>query len=139
MSKTDQTPLQVELLTFGYKRGMPDNANLVFDVRFLNNPFYMPELEPMCGLDAPVVQFIENLPETDAVFLPWQALVLSWLTAHCHKGTRELQIAIGCTGGKHRSVYWAERTAQWLKCLETMENLPLLIRVTHRDCGYWTT
>jgi UPF0042 nucleotide-binding protein len=134
---TPQNTLHIQLLTFGYKRGAPENVALVMDVRFLNNPFYMPELEPMSGLDAPVAEFIAGLPETDAVFKPWQAWLLPWLTAFAQKGHHTLTLAIGCTGGKHRSVYWAERTASWLKEVDTIAALPVRVTLSHRDQAFW--
>ena len=104
--KTDGTeaPLRMEVLSFGFKRGLPRQADLVFDVRFLPNPFYMEELCRHTGLDADVRDFVMNHPVTQE-FMDKVKDMLAFLLPHYQEeGKHRLVIAVGCTGGAHRSV-----------------------------------
>jgi UPF0042 nucleotide-binding protein len=107
--------LGVDIVSFGYRHGLPPEADLVFDVRFLSNPHYEPELRPGTGLDASVAAFIER----DSAFAPFFAtlsgMLTSLLPAYEREGKSYLTIAIGCTGGRHRSVFVAARLAEALK------------------------
>ena len=96
--------LQVTVLSFGYKHGIPLDADLVFDVRFLPNPFYVEELRPLSGHDKPVSDFVFRYPQTHR-FMQMVEEMLDFLMPHyVEEGKAELIIAIGCTGGRHRSV-----------------------------------
>jgi len=108
-------PLLVFVTSFSYRRGLPREADLVFDVRFLDNPHYDPELRPHSGQDSDVAEFIA----ADPGFTPFFRGLTSWIRPLLPRFTAEgksyLTIAIGCTGGRHRSVYVAERLATWLR------------------------
>ena len=96
--------LQVTVMSFGYKHGIPLEADLVFDVRFLPNPFYVEELRPLSGLDRPVAEFVFSYPQTRQ-FMEMIAQMLDFLMPHyVEEGKVGLTIAIGCAGGRHRSV-----------------------------------
>ena len=96
--------LQVTVMSFGYKHGIPLDADLVFDVRFLPNPFYVEALRPLSGLDRPVAEFVFGYPQTRK-FMEMIAEMLDFLMPHyVEEGKVNLTIAIGCTGGRHRSV-----------------------------------
>ena len=96
--------LQVTVMSFGYKHGIPLEADLVFDVRFLPNPFYVEELRPLSGLDRPVAEFVFSYPQTRQ-FMEMIAQMLDFLMPHyVEEGKVGLTIAIGCTRGCHRSV-----------------------------------
>ena len=96
--------LQVTVMSFGYKHDIPLEADLVFDVRFLPNPFYVEELRPLSGLDRPVAEFVFSYPQTRQ-FMEMIAQMLDFLMPHyVEEGKVGLTIAIGCTGGRHRSV-----------------------------------
>ena len=96
--------LQVTVMSFGYKHGIPLEADLVFDVRFLPNPFYVEELRPLSGLDRPVAEFVFSYPQTRQ-FMEMISQMLDFLMPHyVEEGKVGLTIAIGCTGGRHRSV-----------------------------------
>ena len=96
--------LQVTVMSFGYKHGIPLDADLVFDVRFLPNPFYVEELRPLSGLDRPVAEFVFSYPQTRK-FMEMIAQMLDFLMPHyVEEGKVNLTIAVGCTGGRHRSV-----------------------------------
>ena len=96
--------LQVTVMSFGYKHGIPLEADLVFDVRFLPNPFYVEELRPLSGLDRPVAEFVFSYPQTRQ-FMEMIAQMLDFLMPHyVEEGKVNLTIAVGCTGGRHRSV-----------------------------------
>lgn len=100
--------LRVEVMSFGYKRGLPREADLVWDVRFLPNPFYIPELKKLTGLDAPVREYVLGSEVTQA-FLRHAGDMLTFLLPHYREeGKHRLVIAVGCTGGAHRSVAIAE-------------------------------
>ncbi len=107
--------MTVHVVAFGYKFGVPRDADLVFDVRFLPNPNYVPELKALSGIDRPVAEFMEALPETGA-FLERLFDLLDFLVPqYVAEGKSRLTIAIGCTGGRHRSVYIASRLGAHLR------------------------
>ena len=100
--------LLVTVTSFGFKHGLPIDADLVFDVRFLNNPHYVPELKSLDGRDPRVAEFVHNDPRTDAFQAKMTDLVRFALPEYRKEGKAYLNIAIGCTGGQHRSVMLAE-------------------------------
>ena len=96
--------LQVTVMSFGYKHGIPLDADLVFDVRFLPNPFYLEELRPLSGLDRPVAEYVFGYSQTRQ-FMEMIAQLLDFLMPHyVEEGKVGLTVAFGCTGGRHRSV-----------------------------------
>jgi UPF0042 nucleotide-binding protein len=107
--------LAVGVVAFGYKFGVPRDADLVFDVRFLPNPNYVPELKALTGKDAAVARFMEAIPETAAFLARLFAMLDFLLPLYVAEGKSRLTIAIGCTGGRHRSVYIAERVTAHLR------------------------
>lgn len=107
--------LIVSVVSFGFKHGSPLDADLVFDVRFLQNPFYVAELRLHSGLDEDVQQYIDK-DERTAVLLDKLSDLVEWTIPHySNEGKAYLTIAIGCTGGRHRSVYIAERLGGCLR------------------------
>lgn len=119
--------LRVELLSFGFKRGIPRDGDLVFDVRFLPNPFYIPELGHHTGLDEDVKDFVLNHPVTQAFLVKCMDMLNFLLPNYVNEGKHRLVIAIGCTGGAHRSVAIAEYLC------EQLQKLGQKATVTHRD------
>jgi UPF0042 nucleotide-binding protein len=119
--------LAVFVTSFAYRHGLPHEADLVFDVRFLQNPHYVDELRPQSGLDRPVGDFIEQDPDLEEYFRHLTQLLEPLLPRFDAEGKSYLTIAVGCTGGKHRSVYTAERLGAWLA--EKGER----VSVNHRD------
>jgi UPF0042 nucleotide-binding protein len=120
-------PLLVSLVSFGYKYGVPTDADLMFDVRFLPNPHFVPKLRQFTGKDPKVRRYIESFPQTGE-FLKRMTGLLTYLIPHyIEEGKSYLTIAFGCTGGKHRSVMMAE----WLK--KALEKKGFDTRVMHRD------
>jgi len=109
------SPLSVSVSSFGFKYGPPGDADIVFDVRFLPNPFYDPELKPLSGLDPAVSGYVLGRKETQRFLKRWQPLLESVVPAYQAEGKTHLSIALGCTGGRHRSVALAEATADWLR------------------------
>ncbi|HBH38184.1 MAG TPA: RNase adapter RapZ [Curvibacter sp.] len=98
--------------SFAFKRGIPVDADYVFDVRMLPNPHYEPELRPLTGRDAPVVDFLRAQPEVVRMHGHIQAFLEQWLDALSHNHRSYVTVAIGCTGGQHRSVYLVEELAR---------------------------
>lgn len=117
----------VELISFGFRYGVPMDANLVMDVRFLPNPHFIPELRPQTGLDGGVRQFVLEKPETTEFLGLFGRLLDFLIPAYRREGKSYLTIAIGCTGGRHRSVAIVEETARQLRANG------LQVRCTHRD------
>jgi UPF0042 nucleotide-binding protein len=97
--------------SFGFKHGIPLDADLVFDVRCLPNPHYDPELRPLTGRDAAVIDFLEAQPEVGRMEADIRRFIGDWLPAYIRDNRSYLTVGIGCTGGQHRSVYLAERLA----------------------------
>src|SRR5262249_52963968 len=113
----------------GFKFRVPHDVDLIFDVRFLVNPHFVPELKPKTGSDPAVAAYIEKDPETGE-FMSRLTAFLDWLLPRYEReGKRYLSIGIGCTGGRHRSVYIAERLAALLN----ERGYP--VRVSHRDAN----
>lgn len=109
-----QQGMNVAVLSFGFKYGLPLDADLVIDVRFLPNPFYDPTMRELTGLDAPVRDFVLGSPETKAFLEAWHTLLDVVMPGYVSEGKQHLSIAIGCTGGQHRSVTLAEATGSYL-------------------------
>lgn len=108
----DASRLTLQFESFGFKHGVPLDADLVFDVRCLPNPHYEPALSPLTGRDAPVVEFLERVPEVERMYGDIYHFVAGWLPDYARDNRNYLTVAIGCTGGRHRSVYFVERLAR---------------------------
>lgn len=121
--------LTITVMSFGFKYGLPIDADLVMDVRFLPNPYYLPELRQLTGLDRPVVQYVMEREETRAFLDHWFDLLGFLAPAYLMEGKAHLEIALGCTGGMHRSVALAEETALFLR------GQGFTVAVSHRDMG----
>jgi UPF0042 nucleotide-binding protein len=123
----------VYITTFGFKYGAPQDAELMFDMRFMTNPFYDEALRPLTGRDKPVRDFIFNMAHARNFFEKWSVLVADMLPLYQAEGKTRLSIAIGCTGGKHRSVCMAEALAEHLKTYCPTFNVVM----THREMLRW--
>ena len=110
----DGTAMGVQVESFSYKRGIPRGVDFVFDCRFLNNPHWQPELRKLDGRDPRVAQFIASDPRHDPFFQRLQSMAESVLPKFALQGKPLVTIALGCTGGQHRSVAMAEITAAHL-------------------------
>jgi len=119
--------MQVSVVSFGYKHGLPTDVDLVFDVRFLPNPHWDEELRPLTGLDAPVRDYVMSQELSQKFLTELYVMLETLLPAYKAEGKSYLTIAIGCTGGRHRSVVIAEQISQWLADYGQHP------RVTHRD------
>ncbi len=106
--------MSVFVTSFSFRQGLPREADLVFDVRFLANPHYDPELKPLSGQDAAVGAYVERDPGFAPFFTQLTAMLEGLLPRYEREGKSYLTIAVGCTGGRHRSVFVAERLAAWL-------------------------
>jgi UPF0042 nucleotide-binding protein len=110
----DVPRMQTSVVSFGYKHGLPLDVDIVFDCRFLPNPFWIEELRPYSGLDEPVRDWVLGQPESEAFLEKLDDLLTSTLPAFVREGKSYLTIAMGCTGGRHRSVALAEALAERL-------------------------
>ncbi len=119
--------LAVSVYSFGFKHGAALDADLVIDVRFLPNPYYDPNLRRLTGLDAPVRDFVMYRNETEEFLVKWKALLDVVMPGYVSEGKQQLAIAVGCTGGQHRSVVLAEATGDYLK------SQGYRVSVAHRD------
>lgn len=124
---SDAAGMTVCVTSFGFREGLPRDADLVFDVRFLNNPHYVPELKPYTGLDPKVGAYVAGDPDWPGFFENLTRMLEPLLPRYEAEGKSYLTIAVGCTGGKHRSVYTTHRLAEWLRA----RGLPVTVR--HRD------
>ena len=110
--QVDRARLTLLFESFGFKHGIPLDADLVFDARCLPNPYYNPALRPLTGNDAAVIEFLENTPAAQDMFGDIHNFVERWLPCYVADNRSYLTVAIGCTGGQHRSVYLAEKLAR---------------------------
>src|SRR5690349_18911662 len=117
----------VSCVSFGFKHGVPDDADLLFDVRFLPNPHFVPEFRPLTGRHPKVAKYIRSFPQTAEFIQRISDLLIYLLPHYIHEGKSYLTIAFGCTGGQHRSVMIAEHVAKRLK------KAGYRIKVVHRD------
>ncbi len=120
-------PMLVSLVSFGFKFGVPTDADLMFDVRFLPNPHFVPKLRPFTGKDPQVRRYIRSFPQTGEFLRRMQGLLTYLIPHYIEEGKSYLTIAFGCTGGKHRSVMMAESMRQ------SLEKRRYATRVVHRD------
>lgn len=123
----DQQDLIVSLMSFGFRNGIPREADIVMDVRFLQNPHWVPELKPKTGQDKDVGDYIRKDENFKGFIENFKTLIKPLLPRYAHEGKSYLTIAIGCTGGKHRSVFTVETLGEWLKT----QNLQT--HIDHRD------
>lgn len=125
-----RSSLVLTIESFGFKHGLPPGADLVFDVRFLPNPHFVPTLRPRTGRDRPVAQFLERQAATAPLLSRLTGLLRFLLPHYVREGKSYLTVAIGCTGGRHRSVFIAEVLRRRLSGTEGVT-----ARVRHRDVG----
>ena len=119
--------LSILIESFGFKYGIPVDCDNIYDVRFLPNPFYMPDLKPLSGRDEGIANYLSGFPETDVFLNHIQQITEFELPLYEREGKARLVIGIGCTGGRHRSVYTAERFAKALGA----HDFP--VKIFHRD------
>ena len=117
----------VSTVSFGFRNGVPEDADLVFDVRFLPNPHFVPEFRPLTGKDARVARYIRRFPQTKEFLKRINELLIYLLPHYIHEGKSYLTIAFGCTGGQHRSVMMAEDIGKHLK------SAGYDVKIVHRD------
>ncbi len=118
----------VSVMSFSYREGLPREADLVFDVRFLRNPHYDPDLRPLTGKDPRVGAYIELDPDFSSFFNRLTGFITPLLPRFEQEGKARLTVAVGCTGGKHRSVYIAEQLYKWLLAQKTC-----MVTLAHRE------
>ncbi|MHC5188296.1 RNase adapter RapZ [Enterococcus cecorum] len=123
----NESGFRVEMVSFGFKYGLPIDADIVMDVRFLPNPHYIPELRPLTGCDKPVYDYVMSFEQTEKFYQSFSQLLLQIMPGYIKEGKSSLTIAIGCTGGQHRSVALTNRVGECLK-----EN-GYTVNTTHRD------
>lgn len=123
----ESSSFRVEMVSFGFKYGLPIDADVVMDVRFLPNPHYIDDLRPLTGKDKPVYDYVMKQPETEVFYHKFTNLLEYILPGYKKEGKSNVTIAIGCTGGKHRSVALTERIAAKIKS----DGYP--VNITHRD------
>lgn len=112
LPEAESGKLSVLFLSFGFKNGIPDGADYVFDVRCLPNPHWLPELRPLTGRDAPVADYLQQQPAVLAMEDDLRGFLDRWLPRFQEQDRAYVTIAVGCTGGQHRSVYMVERLAE---------------------------
>jgi UPF0042 nucleotide-binding protein len=120
--------MSIRVVSFGFKYGAPQDADLVFDVRFLKNPFFVEELRPLSGQDPAVASYVLGDPDAVGFFAVLMPLLQYCIPKFRAEGKSYLTIAVGCTGGRHRSVALSERIAGQLK-----EDLGVSVEAVHRD------
>lgn len=125
--RAERQPLLVSVVSFGFRHGVPQDADLVFDVRFLPNPHFIPRFRPFSGSDARVARYIHSFPQTQRFLKQVTALLKFLLPYYIQEGKSYLTIAFGCTGGRHRSVAIAESVAR------SLHKGGPAVRVAHRD------
>ena len=122
--------LNVHCMSFGFKYGAPNDCDLIFDVRCLPNPFYIPELKECTGLEGPVRDYVMKFDETKELLNKLYDLINYLLPLYIREGKSQLVIGFGCTGGRHRSVCFAENMSNYLA---ESKNNKLNVSVSHRD------
>ena len=129
ISGEDYNNMIITVMSFGFKYGIPRDSDLVYDVRFLPNPYYVPELRPLTGNDEPVRTMVSDCKEYVEFMNQLSSMLKFLLPYYKREGKNQLVISIGCTGGKHRSVTVANAL------YSELSKLPYTVRVFHRDIG----
>lgn len=122
-----KSPMALTVVSFGFKYGLPQEADLVLDVRCLPNPFYVPELKNLTGLDQEVVDYVMDAPESQELLHRYESFLEYALPLYVKEGKSQLMIAVGCTGGKHRSITFARKIGEFC------QKLGYTPSVQHRD------
>ena len=122
-----KSPMALTVVSFGFKYGLPQEADLVLDVRCLPNPFYVPELKDLTGLDQEVVDYVMAAPESQELLRRYESFLEYALPLYVKEGKSQLMIAVGCTGGKHRSITFARKIGAFC------QKLGYTPSVQHRD------
>ncbi len=130
-SASNENNMIINLLSFGYKYGVSEDFDFVFDVRFLPNPFYIDELKPLNGTDVKLKSYLDQFPIIDEFLDDIYKLLTKLIPEFKNQGKNTLTIAIGCTGGKHRSVYIAQRL------YEKMKEDDYILIMKHREKDRW--
>lgn len=123
---SNDTGFRIEIVSFGFKYGLPIDADIVMDVRFLPNPHYIAELRPLTGLEKPVYDYVMNFSATESFYQQFLSLLQTIMPGYVEEGKSNLLVAIGCTGGQHRSVALTQRIGQVL-------SQDYKVNITHRD------
>ncbi len=123
----NQEDLIISLMSFGFRNGIPREADIVMDVRFLQNPHWVADLKPLSGKDKAVGDHIQKDENFETFLDHFKAMIKPLLPRYAHEGKSYLTIAIGCTGGRHRSVFTIETLAQWF------QEQSLQTHIEHRD------
>lgn len=108
-----QCSMSLSIMSFGFKYGLPQEADIVLDVRCLPNPFYVPELKELTGLDQAVVDYVMAAPESQELLRCYESMLEYSLPLYVKEGKSQLVVAVGCTGGKHRSITFARKLAEY--------------------------
>lgn len=125
-----QCAMALTVMSFGFKYGLPQEADLVLDVRCLPNPFYVPELKNLTGMDQPVFDYVMDAPESQELLRRYNSMLEYSLPLYVKEGKSQLVIAVGCTGGKHRSVTFARQIGDY--CQKLGYNPSVQHRDAHR-------
>ena len=112
-----KSPMALTVVSFGFKYGLPQEADLVLDVRCLPNPFYVPELKNLTGMEQPVVDYVMAAPESQELLRRYESMLEYVLPLYVKEGKSQLMIAVGCTGGKHRSITFARKIGEFCQKL----------------------
>ncbi len=128
-SEGENVSMHSTVVSFGFKYGIPVDADLVVDMRFLPNPHWVPELRPQTGLDPEVAHYVTGRPEAQAFLDGYEGVLKTLTEGYLREGKRYITVAVGCTGGKHRSVAMSEALAERLR----ESGIPTI--VMHRDLG----
>ena len=134
-STASDLDLRVNILSFGYKYGIPVDADLVMDCRFIANPHWIPELRPLTGLDKPVSDNVLSSKNVQDFLEKYQSLFETMAVGFTQEGRKYLTLAIGCTGGKHRSVAISEELARRFAQSEPVNGKRISAQAVHRDLG----
>jgi len=129
-SEESAPALKLTVLSFGFKYGLPPDADMVADLRFLPNPFWIPELAPYTGVDEPVSEYVLKQPGAEEFLDHYVAALTAVAAGYRRENKRHATIAVGCTGGKHRSVAITEEVARRLRAIPGVS-----VTVRHRDLG----
>jgi UPF0042 nucleotide-binding protein len=125
--------IRINVLSFGFKYGIPVDADLLLDARFIPNPHWVPELRPLTGLDEEVFSTVLESDGVDEFIKTYVSVVMQMIPGYLREGKRFVTIAVGCTGGKHRSVSVAREIARQLN--EHSSTVEISAHATHRDVG----
>lgn len=129
--------INIHIQSFGYKYGIPTDSDLMFDVRFIPNPYYIEKLKELNGFDEEVKEYVLSQKESEEFYSKLLPLLEFLIPQYIKEGKKHLTISIGCSGGQHRSVTFVNKLAEDLKNSKVLKHINIYVSHREKELGHW--